>query len=195
MRSRHPLAGAFCHTKMLLLAALASNTPAAHAQSGSVEIPGSTLGFGGGVVDQQTTRQPFVDQASGISVKENAYEIRIELEADVLFDFDKAVIRPSAARALHQAANLIRIHGTSPVHIEGHTDSKGSADYNQRLSEHRANSVRLWLAQEEHLTTVKFMAIGYGASRPVAPNFNPDGSDDPAGRQLNRRVELVLLKR
>ena len=105
MRSRHPLAGAFCHTKMLLLTALSFNTPAAHAQSGSVEIPGSTLGFGGGVADQQLTRQSFVDQPSGISVRENAYEIRIELEADVLFDFDKADIRPSAARALHQAAN------------------------------------------------------------------------------------------
>src|SRR5690349_14189799 len=165
--TRHPLPAAFCYTKMLLLlAAMAFDTPAAHAQSGSVEIPGSTLGFGGGVVDQQITRQPFVDQASGISVKENAYEIRIELEADILFDFDKADIRPSAARALHQAANLIRIHGTSPVRVEGHTDSKGSADYNQRLSEHRANSVRLWLAQEEHLIRVRFMTTGYGASRP-----------------------------
>jgi OOP family OmpA-OmpF porin len=55
--------------------------------------------------------------------------------------------------------------------------------------------VRLWLAREEHLTPVKFMTAGYGASRPIAPDSNPDGSDDPAGRQLNRRVELVLLKR
>jgi outer membrane protein OmpA-like peptidoglycan-associated protein len=55
--------------------------------------------------------------------------------------------------------------------------------------------VRLWLAQKEHLTSVRFVTAGYGASRPVAPNSNPDGSDDPAGRQRNRRVELVLLKR
>jgi hypothetical protein len=53
MRSRHPLAGAFCHTKMLLLTALVFNIPAAHAQSGSVEVPGSALGFGDGLVDQQ----------------------------------------------------------------------------------------------------------------------------------------------
>ena len=187
MRSRH--------TKTLLLSALAFNTPAAHAQSSSVELPGSVLEFGGRAFDQQLATQSFIGQASGISVKENAHEIRIELEADVLFDFDKADIRPSAAQALHQVASLIRTHGTGPVRVEGHTDSRGTADYNQRLSERRANSVGLWLAQKEHLTSLGFTTTGYGARRPVAPNSNPDGSDDPAGRQRNRRVELVLLKR
>jgi outer membrane protein OmpA-like peptidoglycan-associated protein len=187
MRSRH--------TKMLLLSALAFNTPAAHAQSSSADLPGSVLDFGGRVVDQQLATQSFIGQAPGIRVRENAHEIRIELEADVLFDFDQADIRPSAAQALHQAAKLIRTHRTSPVRVEGYTDSKGNADYNQRLSERRANAVRIWLAQREHLTSVGFVTAGYGASRPVAPNSNPDGSDDPAGRQRNRRVELVLLKR
>src|SRR5690348_6421001 len=171
--TRHPLPAAFCYTKMLLLAAMAFDTPAAHAQSGSAGIPGSALDFGGGIVGQQLTRQSFVDQASGISVKENAHEIRIELEADVLFDFDKADIRPSAAQALHQVASLIRTHGIGPVRVEGHTDSRGTADYNQRLSERRADAVRLWLAQKEHLTSVGFTTTGYGASRPVAPNSNP----------------------
>src|ERR1700750_533093 len=149
MRSRH--------TKTLLLSALAFNTPAAHAQSSGVDLPGSVLEFGGRVVDQQLATQSFIGQASGISVKENAHEIRIELEADVLFDFDKADIRPSAAQALHQVASLIRTHGTGPVRVEGHTDSRGTADYNQRLSERRANAVRLWLAQKEHLTSVGFI--------------------------------------
>ena len=131
MRSRNPLAaisgapGAFRHTKTLLLSALAFNTPAAHAQSSSVELPGSVLEFGGRVVDQQLATQSFIGQASGISVKENAHEIRIELEADVLFDFDKADIRPSAAQALHQVASLIRTHGTGPVRVEGHTRFEG----------------------------------------------------------------------
>ena len=86
MRSRQSLAatsgapGPFHHTKMLLLSALAFNTPAAHAQSSSVEIPGSVLEFGGRVVDQQLATQSFIGQAPGISVKENAHEIRIELE-------------------------------------------------------------------------------------------------------------------
>jgi outer membrane protein OmpA-like peptidoglycan-associated protein len=180
---------------MLLVPALAFNTSAAHAQSDSMEVPGSVLEFGGRVSHQQLPPQSFLGQASGVSVRENANEIRIELAADVLFDFDKADIRPSAAQALHQAADLIRTHGTSPVCVEGYTDSKGTPDYNQRLSERRANSVHLWLKQKEHLTLLGFMTIGYGASRPVAPNSNPDGSDDPAGRQRNRRVELVLQKR
>jgi outer membrane protein OmpA-like peptidoglycan-associated protein len=180
---------------MLLLPALASNAPAAHAQSDSIGVPGSVLEFGGKALDQPLATQSFAGQASSISVRESAHEIRIELEADILFDFDKADIRPSAAQALRQAADLIRTHGTSPVRVEGYTDSKGTADYNRRLSERRANSVRLWLAQKEHLTSVGFMTIGYGASRPVVPNSHPDGSDDPAGRQRNRRVELVLQKR
>lgn len=180
---------------MLLVPALAFNATAANAQSDSMGVPGSVLEFGGGTLDQQLARQSFAGQASGFSVRDNAHETRIALEADVLFDFDKADIRPSAAQALHQAANLIRTHGTSPVRVEGYTDSKGTADYNQRLSERRANSVRLWLAQSEHLTSVAFMTIGYGASRPIAPNSNPDGSDNPAGRHRNRRVELVLQKR
>ena len=196
MRSRQSLAatsgapGPFHHTKMLLLSALAFHDPAAHAQSDGIEVPGSVLEFGGRVGDQQMTTQSFIGQAPGISVKENAHEIRIELEADVLFDFDKAEIRPSAAQALHQAADLIRTHGTSPVRVEGYTDSKGTADYNQRLSERRANSVRLWLAQKEHLVSVGFVTAGYGASRPVAPNSNPDGSDDPAGRQRIGELNL-----
>ena len=132
---------------MLLLSALAFNTPAAHAQSSSVELPGSVLEFGDRVADQQLATQSFIGQAPGINVRENAHEIRIELEADVLFDFDQADIRPSAAQALHQAAKLIRTHRTSSVGVEGHTDSRGNADYNQRLSERRANAVRLWLAR------------------------------------------------
>ena len=81
MRSRH--------TKMLLLSALAFNTPAAHAQSSSADLPGSVLDFGGRVVDQQLATQSFIGQAPGIRVRENAHEIRIELEADVLFDLIK----------------------------------------------------------------------------------------------------------
>src|SRR4051812_39040409 len=112
MRSRH--------TKMLLLSALAFNTPAAHAQSSSADSPGSVLDFAGRVVNQQLATQSFIGQAPGLSVRESAQEIHIELAADVLFDFDRADIRPSASQALHQAAELIRTHRSSPVRVEGY---------------------------------------------------------------------------
>lgn len=119
-------------------------------------------------------------------------EVRIELPADILFDFDKADIRPSAADALKKAAAVLRERAKGPVHIEGHTDSKGNPPYNQKLSERRAESVRKWLAEREGLSTVKFVTQGFGAARPKVPNAKPDGSDDPDGRQVNRRVEIVF---
>ena len=81
------------------------------------------------------------------------------------------------------------------VRIEGHTDSKGNAPYNQKLSERRAESVRKWLVEREGLTATQFATQGFGATRPKVLNTKPDGSDDPDGRQINRRVEIVFSTR
>jgi len=130
-----------------------------------------------------------------LQVKETATEIRIELAADVLFDFDKSTIKPEAASALHTVAEIIKDKGKGrSVRIDGHTDSKGGDAYNQKLSERRAASVKQWLVEKEGLNTIKMSTQGFGAKRPVAPSAKPDGSDDPDGRQKNRRVEIVLAK-
>jgi outer membrane protein OmpA-like peptidoglycan-associated protein len=130
-----------------------------------------------------------------LQVKETPTEIRIELAADVLFDFDKSTIKPEAASALHNVAEIIKDKGKGrSVRIDGHTDSKGGDAYNQKLSERRAASVKQWLVEKEGLNTIKMSTQGFGAKRPVAPNSKPDGSDDPEGRQKNRRVEIVLAK-
>jgi outer membrane protein OmpA-like peptidoglycan-associated protein len=129
-----------------------------------------------------------------LEVKETGEEIRIDLAADVLFDFDKADIRPAAQATLHQAAGIIRDRGKGIVRIEGHTDAKGKDPYNQKLSERRANSVKTWLTTKEGLGNLQFMTQGFGAKKPVAPNTKHDGTDDPEGRQKNRRVEIVLKK-
>lgn len=128
-----------------------------------------------------------------LAVAETETEIRIELSADVLFDFDKSDIRDEAAAALRQVAAMIR-ERPGNVRIEGHTDSKGSDAYNRALSEDRALSVKDWLADVEGLDTAGFEIVGFGESKPVAPNEKPDGSDDPEGRQKNRRVEIVIGK-
>ncbi len=129
-----------------------------------------------------------------LAVEETETEIRISLSADVLFDFDSSDIKAEAAAALGQVAGLIRAHTNQPVRIEGHTDSKGSDAYNKALSEDRALSVRDWLADEEGLDGGDFETIGFGESQPAAPNELADGSDDPDGRQKNRRVEIVIGK-
>jgi outer membrane protein OmpA-like peptidoglycan-associated protein len=134
-------------------------------------------------------------QVQPLQLKETATEIRIELPADILFDFDKADIRAAAQPALRQAADLLRRHARGPVTIEGHTDAKGTPAYNKRLSDRRATSVQRWLIEREGLRELKFAPKGLAATKPVAPNAKPDGSDDPEGRQRNRRVEIVFGKR
>ena len=129
-----------------------------------------------------------------LQVTETDLEVRIRLAADVLFDFDKSDIKPKAQAVLKRAASFIRDKAKGTVQIEGHTDGKGSDSYNQKLSERRAASVKNWFVTKEGLTHLKFTTRGFGAKKPVAPNTKPDGSDDPDGRQKNRRVEIVMKK-
>ena len=87
---------------------------------------------------------------------------------------------------LGQALTPILASGAT-VHIEGHTDSLGPDPYNQRLSQKRAESVKLYLVQHFVLPPERILAEGYGESRPIAPN------DTPEGRSQNRRVQVVNL--
>ena len=82
----------------------------------------------------------------------------------------------------------------APVLIEGHTDSKGSHAYNVKLSENRALSVKNWLVRNAGADAAHISTNGWAEAKPVAPNNNPDGTDNPGGRQKNRRVEIVVKK-
>ena len=118
--------------------------------------------------------------------------IVIDLPADVLFDFDKATIRPDAEPALARAAELLKSYPRAQVSIGGHTDAKGDDAYNEGLSLRRARAVAARLQREAGRSLA---AEGFGERRPVAPNVKPDGSDDPDGRQKNRRVEIRITPR
>jgi outer membrane protein OmpA-like peptidoglycan-associated protein len=195
-RIEAPRAGRRCAVIGLLVSAGLWLSGQAGAKSVTVlQLQAPVEAFAGQVLSLTLPVETTGSAVEGFGIQETATEIHVALPADILFDFDKADIRPSAAQALHQAADLIRSRATGPVHVDGHSDAKGLAAYNQRLSERRAASVRLWLIQKEGLRSVTFLTAGFGASRPVAPNTAPDGADDPAGRQRNRRVELVLQKR
>jgi outer membrane protein OmpA-like peptidoglycan-associated protein len=146
------------------------------------------------VLDLMFKVEDLAGKVQDLQLKETDTEIRIELAADVLFDFDKADIRPQAQQALKQVATVIREKTKGAVRIEGHTDSKGSDSYNQKLSVGRANSVKNWLVQKEGLKNARFSTAGFGAKNPVVSNTKADGSDDPQGRQKNRRVEIIAKK-
>jgi OOP family OmpA-OmpF porin len=104
----------------------------------------------------------------------------------VNFDFDKSTIRPDAADTLAEAARILREEPNLRVSVDGHTDARGTDEYNERLSERRAEAVT------DHMTRLgisgsRLVPHGYGESRPVATN------DTEEGRAQNRRVELNVL--
>jgi outer membrane protein OmpA-like peptidoglycan-associated protein len=127
-----------------------------------------------------------------LGAKITEHEVRIELDADVLFDFDKYKLRTEAADSLRKVGEVAKSFGNSPVLVEGHTDSKGSPPYNMKLSENRAVSVKNWLVQNAGVSASRITTRGWGETKPVARNIMPDGSDDPVGRQKNRRVEITI---
>ena len=116
---------------------------------------------------------------------------RFLVGSDALFAFDQAALSPDAEETLEALVPLLAKAGRHPAVIEGHTDAKGSDAYNQTLSERRAQAVKDWLVARGALPATAAVQ-GWGKRRPVAPNAKPDGTDDPAGRQKNRRVAIVL---
>ncbi len=85
---------------------------------------------------------------------------------------------------------VINSYPGASVAIEGHSDSVGDDAYNQKLSERRAQSVQQWLASRNVSQSIS--TRGWGESKPLVPNTNPDGADNPANRQKNRRVEIIV---
>ena len=104
---------------------------------------------------------------------------------DVLFDVNKAELKPGAERNLLQIADFLKEYPERKATIEGFTDSIGSDDYNLSLSQRRAEAVRLFL-MEKGISPERLEARGYGEAHPIASN------DSSGTRQLNRRVEIVL---
>ncbi len=113
----------------------------------------------------------------------------ITLSDRVLFDFDKSDIRPDAGDVLDTLATALGEISVTKMEIRGHTDAKGDDDYNQALSERRAEAVMAALRQRGAASDAS--ARGFGESQPVASNA-VDGKDNPGGRQLNRRVEIFI---
>jgi outer membrane protein OmpA-like peptidoglycan-associated protein len=109
----------------------------------------------------------------------------------IYFDFDKATIKPVSFAVLDQIVKVMTDRPTVNVRVEGHTDAKGADPYNRRLSQRRAEAVVKYLVAKG-IAPERLDAVGLGKSRPIAPNENPDGSDNPQGRAKNRRTEFHI---
>lgn len=106
----------------------------------------------------------------------------LSVELNVLFDTGKADIKPRFYSELKELAKFLQEHPTSTVVIEGHTDSQGSAELNQELSQQRASSIADVLVDSFRIKADRVKGIGYGATRPIADN------ETELGRKQNRRV-------
>lgn len=160
------------------------------AQGNNLSTQGSSLSAQGNNLSSQGSS--LSAQGSSLSGTETGFNIQINLSSDVLFDFDKAELKPEADAELQKAADVIRQKGKGLILIIGYTDSKGSDAYNQRLSLARAQAVKNWF--EAKGLNQNYQVKGQGATNPVAPNTHPDGSDNPEGRAKNRRVEIIVNK-
>jgi outer membrane protein OmpA-like peptidoglycan-associated protein len=134
---------------------------------------------------QQQLRQQLLQQFNVILETRDTARGLIVNMSDVLFDFNKYTLRPAAREKLAKISGIILSHPGLTLEVDGYTDSIGGDDYNLKLSEHRAGGVRDYLIGQG-IASDNITAKGFGKEDPVASN------DTAAGRQKNRRVEMVV---
>lgn len=129
-----------------------------------------------------------------LQVQESAQSLSMNLSGDVLFDYDKAALKPAAEEALKKVSVVLSQFPESKVTVGGYTDAKGGTSVNLQLSKERATSVKDWLVKNGGVAAGNIFAKGLGEDAPVAPNTTADGADDPVGRAQNRRVTIIVEK-
>jgi len=150
-------------------------------------IVGQTTAIAGSSTALTAKAMNVEDRLSRLGAEVTGTEITIRLPGSILFDFDSAELRVDAERTLEELAQVLVAYAPRPARIEGHTDSIASETYNQGLSERRAASVVRWLAAHG-VEASRMQSAGLGETRPVADNSSA------AGRQRNRRVEVIIAK-
>lgn len=163
---------------------------------GTISI--TNLGDGSAIVNDATVSAKPVPKAGKVGTFPSIDAAKpvqscgtvITLEDSVLFDFGSSELRGQASTTLTNLATVIKDSKAPKVQVQGHTDSVSDDAFNQKLSEQRAQAVSNALKSDGVAADLE--AVGYGETKPVAPNENPDGSDNPAGRRLNRRVEVFV---
>lgn len=123
-----------------------------------------------------------------LQVRETRERLDIQLEGDVLFDTNQAVIKPEAKNTLEKVAIVLAAYPEGRVTITGHADSRGSDTMNLKLSRDRAEAVKTWLLARSGASSERIIAFGEGEEQPAASN------ETASGRQLNRRVEISVAK-
>ena len=153
--------------------------------------PYSTRGKG---VDPNTLKQLVTNVTLDTTlVLERLALNKIFVLENIYYDLDSANIRPDAARELDKLVQILIDNPEIKIELSSHTDSIASVEYNLNLSQRRAQSAVNYIIQRG-IAPDRLVAKGYGEMRPIARNTNPDGTDNEAGRQKNRRTEFKILE-
>jgi len=145
--------------------------------------------IGGGIgyyMDAQEAKLRKQLRDSGVSIQREGDKINLIMPGNITFATNSANINSNFTNVLNSVALVLEEYNKTLIVVSGHTDSSGSAQYNQRLSEDRAGSVAQYLRGQKILSD-RFEIIGFGEEQPVANN------QSAGGRELNRRVEITLL--
>lgn len=140
----------------------------------------------GGYMDQQEAELRNRLRAAGVSVRRVGNNIQLVMASDVTFDTGMSQVRPQYFQTLAAVAEVLREYNKTYVEVSGHTDSQGSTEFNQRLSQDRAYAVSNVLVQNG-VQGGRLIPAGFGETRPVASNATA------GGRAQNRRVEIQII--
>ena len=145
---------------------------------------GAGIGAGvGAYMDHQEEKLGHIPGTTVERVSED--QLLVHFESDVLFDVDSSIVKPQARDALDDAATVFQEYKKTAIVVQGHTDSTGTEEHNQSLSERRAQSVVAYLTGKG-IDPARMAPMGFGEGQPVASNDTVDG------RAQNRRVDLLL---
>lgn len=159
--------------------------------TGGSALAGAAIGAGAGAIvgnslDKQAEELRADIDNEGVTIENTGDRLIVTLPQDITFDSDSYAVRPGLANDLVAVADSLKKYPDSVVQVIGHTDSTGSAEHNQRLSENRANAVADKL-MDAGVAFERIETIGKGEDQPVASNLTEEG------KAQNRRVEIVIL--
>jgi outer membrane protein OmpA-like peptidoglycan-associated protein len=152
---------------------------------------GAAVGGGGGYAvgkmmdKQEQDMRKALENSNAAEVSREGNLLSVNFKGDVTFDTNSAEVRPALYSEIDRIAGVLNQYPNTLIRVEGHTDSRGSDEYNMALSKRRAESVKALLVQRG-VAENRIEVVGYGKTMPVASN------ETEAGRQKNRRVEIKI---
>jgi outer membrane protein OmpA-like peptidoglycan-associated protein len=158
----------------------------------SYKVNGNKDGYWPSIDNISIAEDEDQDTISKIFYLDPIVKIHIKIP-NVYFAFDKSNIITFYKEQIDSVVKVLNDHPAYTVEIQGHTDSKGSDEYNQKLSERRANEVKTFLIKKKGIAENRIVAKWFGKTKPAVPNELPNGEDDPEGRARNRRVEFNII--